>query len=281
MNQIKGEGLNIVTVEDPFEYRMAGIVQVQTQEKAGLTFASALRAILRQDPNVVLIGEIRDRETAQIAVQASLTGHLVLSTLHTNDAANAVTRLVDIGVEAYKIAAALRGVLAQRLMRKLCPTCKEVWMETPPDRLKPWIPRGTPLYRAAGCPDCAMTGYRGRFSIVEVLTVSAEVERRIAAGETAGRIAGSARVAGPQGAAGGRRGQFAQGREGPARARRLHRLRGARRSAGARSGRPGGPGHHRARPQHARARRLRRAVPPALAPRDRGHSGHRPHREER
>src|SRR5436305_1694526 len=114
INQIKSEGVNIVTVEDPVEYRMQGIVQVQVQEKAGLTFASALRSILRQDPNVVLIGEIRDRETAQIAVQASLTGHLVLSTLHTNDASNAVTRLVDIGVEAYKIAAALRGVAPRR-----------------------------------------------------------------------------------------------------------------------------------------------------------------------
>ena len=199
INQIKSEGVNIVTVEDPVEYRMQGIVQVQVQEKAGLTFASALRSILRQDPNVVLIGEIRDRETAQIAVQASLTGHLVLSTLHTNDAANAVTRLVDIGVEAYKIAAALRGVMAQRLMRKLCPTCKEVWMEAPPDRLKKWVPKGTPLYRAAGCPDCAMTGYRGRFSIVEVLTVSAEVERRIAAGETAEHIADAARRSGMKG----------------------------------------------------------------------------------
>src|SRR5437762_1098379 len=275
INQIKSEGVNIVTVEDPVEYRMQGIVQVQVQEKAGLTFASALRSILRQDPNVVLIGEIRDRETAQIAVQASLTGHLVLSTLHTNDAANAVTRLVDIGVEAYKIAAALRGVVAQRLMRKLCPTCKQVWMEAPADRLKKWIPKGTPLYRAAGCPDCAMTGYRGRFGIIEVLTVSAEVERRIAAGLRA------ARVAGAQGAAGGRRGQFAQGREGPARARRLHRLRGARRRAGARSGRSGGAGHHRARPQHARPRRLRRVVPPALAAGDRGHPGHRSHGEER
>jgi type II secretory ATPase GspE/PulE/Tfp pilus assembly ATPase PilB-like protein len=196
INQIKSEGVNIVTVEDPVEYRMQGIVQVQVQEKAGLTFASALRSILRQDPNVVLVGEIRDRETAQIAVQASLTGHLVLSTLHTNDAANAVTRLVDIGVEAYKIAAALRGVVAQRLMRRLCPTCKEVWMETPPDRLKPWIPKGTPLYRAAGCPDCAMTGYRGRFSIIEVLTVNAEVERRIAAGEPAEQIARAARRSG-------------------------------------------------------------------------------------
>ena len=199
INQIKSEGVNIVTVEDPVEYRMQGIVQVQVQEKAGLTFASALRSILRQDPNVVLVGEIRDRETAQIAVQASLTGHLVLSTLHTNDAANAVTRLVDIGVEAYKIAAALRGVVAQRLMRKLCPTCKEVWMEAPADRLKRWVPKGTPLYRAAGCPDCAMTGYRGRFGIIEVLTVSAEVERRIAAGETAEHIAGAARRSGMKG----------------------------------------------------------------------------------
>src|SRR6266849_3677919 len=199
INQIKSEGVNIVTVEDPVEYRMQGIVQVQVQEKAGLTFAAALRSILRQDPNVVLIGEIRDKETAQIAVQASLTGHLVLSTLHTNDAANAVTRLVDIGVEAYKIAASLRGVVAQRLMRKLCPTCKEVWMETPPERLRKWIPKGTPLYRAAGCPDCAMTGYRGRFSIVEVLTVSTEVERRIAAGETAEHIAGAARRSGMKG----------------------------------------------------------------------------------
>ena len=199
INQIKSEGVNIVTVEDPVEYRMQGIVQVQVQEKAGLTFASALRSILRQDPNVVLVGEIRDRETAQIAVQASLTGHLVLSTLHTNDAANAVTRLVDIGVEAYKIAAALRGVLAQRLMRKLCPTCKEVWMEAPPDRVKKWIPKGTPLYRAAGCPDCAMTGYRGRFSIVEVLNVTPEVERRIASGETAELIAGAARRSGMKG----------------------------------------------------------------------------------
>src|SRR5216110_699611 len=175
INQIKSEGVNIVTVEDPVEYRMQGIVQVQVQEKAGLTFASALRSILRQDPN------------------------LVLSTLHTNDAANAVTRLVDIGVEAYKIAAALRGVVAQRLMRKLCPTCKEVWMEAPADRLKRWVPKGTPLYRAAGCPDCAMTGYRGRFGIIEVLTVSAEVERRIAAGETAEHIAGAARRAGMKG----------------------------------------------------------------------------------
>jgi type II secretory ATPase GspE/PulE/Tfp pilus assembly ATPase PilB-like protein/CheY-like chemotaxis protein len=196
INQIKSEGVNIVTVEDPVEYRIPGIVQVQVQEKTGLTFAAALRSILRQDPNVVLVGEIRDKETAQIATQASLTGHLVLSTLHTNDAANAVTRLVDIGVEAYKIAAALRGVIAQRLMRRLCPTCREQHTDAPPDQLKRWIPHGTTLYRAAACPDCSMTGYRGRLAILEVLTMTADFERRIAAGEPADRIAAAARKSG-------------------------------------------------------------------------------------
>ena len=196
INQIKSEGVNIVTVEDPVEYRIPGIVQVQVQEKTGLTFASALRSILRQDPNVVLVGEIRDKDTAQIATQASLTGHLVLSTLHTNDAANAVTRLVDIGVEAYKIAAALRGVIAQRLMRRLCLTCREQHTDAPPDQLKRWIPHGTTLYRAAACPDCAMTGYRGRLAILEVLTMTADIERRIAAGEPADRIAAAARKSG-------------------------------------------------------------------------------------
>jgi type II secretory ATPase GspE/PulE/Tfp pilus assembly ATPase PilB-like protein/CheY-like chemotaxis protein len=184
---------NIVTVEDPVEYRIQGIVQVQVHEKAGLTFASALRSILRQDPDVVLVGEIRDRDTAQIAMQASLTGHLVLSTLHTNDAANAVTRLVDIGLEAYKIAASLRGVIAQRLMRKLCPSCKEVAVEAIPAKLQRWVPSGTPLYRAAGCPECAMTGYRGRFSIAEVLTVTPDVGRVIGSGATADKIAEAAR----------------------------------------------------------------------------------------
>ncbi len=196
IRHVQSEGVNIVTVEDPVEYRMPGIVQVQVNEKAGLTFASALRSILRQDPDVVLVGEIRDRETAQIATQASLTGHLVLSTLHTNDAPNAVTRLVDIGLEAFKIASALRGVVAQRLMRTLCPTCKEVWVEPIPPKLRKWIPEASPLYRAVGCPECAMTGYRGRFSIVEILYMSPEVERRIGAGETADRIADAAHAGG-------------------------------------------------------------------------------------
>jgi type II secretory ATPase GspE/PulE/Tfp pilus assembly ATPase PilB-like protein/CheY-like chemotaxis protein len=187
---IQGEGVNIVTVEDPVEYRLgANIVQVQVHDKAGLTFASALRSILRQDPDVVLIGEVRDQETAQIAVQASLTGHLVLSTLHTNDAPNAVTRLLDMGMEAYKIGSALRGVIAQRLMRRLCLACREVSTETPPERVARLLPAGVTLYRAVGCPECAMTGYKGRFSIVEVLVMTPELERLIGSGGTADRIA--------------------------------------------------------------------------------------------
>jgi type IV pilus assembly protein PilB len=202
---VQGEGVNIVTVEDPVEYRLgANIVQVQVNEKAGLTFASALRSILRQDPDVVLIGEIRDKETAQIALQASLTGHLVLSTLHTNDAPNAVTRLVDIGMEAYKIAPALRGVVAQRLMRRICPACRVAMTDEISERLKRFIPSGVALYSAVGCSDCSMTGYRGRFSIVEVLTMSLDLERRISEGAAAEKIAEAAR-------AGGMRSLFASG----------------------------------------------------------------------
>ena len=194
---VQGEGINIVTVEDPVEYRLGqNIVQVQTNEKAGLTFASALRSILRQDPDVVLIGEIRDKETAQIALQASLTGHLVLSTLHTNDAPNAVTRLVDIGMEAFKIAPALRGVIAQRLMRRLCASCRLISTDAISDRMARHVPAGATLYQAVGCPECSMTGYRGRFSIVEVLTSNPDLERRIAEGATAEKIAEAARAAG-------------------------------------------------------------------------------------
>ena len=194
---VQGEGINIVTVEDPVEYKLGeNIVQVQVQEKAGLTFAAALRSILRQDPDVVLIGEIRDQETAQIAVQASLTGHLVLSTLHTNDAANAVTRLVDMGIESYKLASALRGVVAQRLMRRLCMACRTEMKSSLGPKLRRHVPEGVTLYQAVGCPECAMTGYRGRFSIVEVLAVTPEIERLIGAGATADRLADAARAGG-------------------------------------------------------------------------------------
>ena len=194
---IQNEGVNIVTVEDPVEYRLGeNIVQVQVHDKAGLTFASALRSILRQDPDVVLVGEIRDQETAQIALQASLTGHLVLSTLHTNDAPNAVTRLVDMGMEAYKIATALRGVVAQRLMRRVCHACRELATEPLPQGLGRFIPAGTTLYKAVGCPQCTQTGYRGRFSVVEVLAMNSEIERRIGQGATADQIADAARANG-------------------------------------------------------------------------------------
>ncbi|MEO8199009.1 MAG: type II/IV secretion system protein [Gemmatimonadota bacterium] len=194
---VQSEGVNIVTVEDPVEYRLgSNIVQVQVNEKAGLTFAAALRSILRQDPDVVLLGEIRDTETARIAVQASLTGHLVLSTLHTNDAPNAVTRLVDMGLEAYKLASALRGIVAQRLMRRLCLTCREPHTGEIPVKLRRFVPDGVALFRSVGCSECSMTGFRGRYSIVEVLTMSPELERRIGAGLTADKIAEAAKLNG-------------------------------------------------------------------------------------
>jgi type II secretory ATPase GspE/PulE/Tfp pilus assembly ATPase PilB-like protein/8-oxo-dGTP pyrophosphatase MutT (NUDIX family) len=181
LRRLKARGVNIVTVEDPIEYRIAGIVQVQVNEKAGLTFATALRSIMRQDPDVVLIGEIRDRETAEIAIQASLTGHLVLSTLHTNDAASAVTRLIDIGVAPYKIATAVKGVVAQRLVRRLCEDCSLDGAHSP----------ATP-----SCRSCAGSGFRGRLPITEVLTGSTDFEARVASGDTVERIAEAARNAG-------------------------------------------------------------------------------------
>jgi type II secretory ATPase GspE/PulE/Tfp pilus assembly ATPase PilB-like protein/8-oxo-dGTP pyrophosphatase MutT (NUDIX family) len=184
LRQLKQRGVNIVTVEDPIEYRLPGIVQVQVRDRAGLTFATALRSIMRQDPDVLLIGEIRDRETAEIAIQASLTGHLVLSTLHTNDAASAVTRLVDIGVASYKIATAVKGVLAQRLLRRLCPRCRR--------------PSNASAHQAVGCRACGDTGYHGRLAIVEVLITTPEVERRIAESESTERIAEAARQDGMQ-----------------------------------------------------------------------------------
>lgn len=196
LRSVQARGVNIVTVEDPVEYRLQGIVQVQVNEKAGLTFPAALRSILRQDPDVILVGEIRDKETANIAVQASLTGHLVLSTLHTNDAASSVTRLVDIGIESYKIAAALKGVVAQRLMRRLCNSCRELAVGQVPERMQKYFPEQGTLYRAVGCPDCAMTGYRGRLAIEEVLQVTEEVERRIAGNESVDRINDAAREGG-------------------------------------------------------------------------------------
>ena len=199
LRTIQARGVNIVTVEDPVEYRLQGIVQVQVNEKAGLTFPAALRSILRQDPDVILVGEVRDKETAMIAVQASLTGHMVLTTLHTIDASSSVTRLMDIGIESYKLAASIKGVVAQRLLRRLCPHCRELAVGLVPDRLKKWFPDGATLYRAVGCSECSNTGYRGRLAVTEVMISSPELERRIASNDTAERLADAGRENGMRG----------------------------------------------------------------------------------
>lgn len=164
---------NIVTVEDPVEYNSFGINQVQVNDKVGLTFAKALRSILRQDPDVILLGEIRDSETAAISVQAAMTGHLLLSTLHTNTAAGAISRLVDMGVDSYLIGSTLLGVLAQRLVRKLCSECKEIVTISDVDSSFFAIPQGTAIYQACGCEKCNDTGYKGRVAIGEIITIDA------------------------------------------------------------------------------------------------------------
>ena len=175
--------INVITVEDPVEYRMAGINQVQVNAKAGLTFASALRSILRSDPDVVLLGEIRDHETAQIAIEASLTGHLVLSTLHTNDAPSAITRLTEMEIEPFLVGSALDSVVAQRLARRLCDRCRVAYQPDPQDlvNLRVGFDPGTmalpTLFRPVGCTACSNTGYRGRVAIHEVMTVTEEIER--------------------------------------------------------------------------------------------------------
>ena len=189
-------GVNIITVEDPVEYRIPGIVQVQIHEKAGLTFASALRSVLRQDPDVVLIGEIRDRETAAIAIQASLTGHLVFATLHTNDACSSIIRLTDLGVDAGKLAGALKGVVAQRLIRRLCPACKLVANAGVPRRLFGSVPGDSMIYMPVGCMECSLTGYSGRVAVTEVLVTTPEIERAIAENSVPERLLAASRASG-------------------------------------------------------------------------------------
>ena len=184
LNILNSREKNIITVEDPVEYRLSGINQVQVNVKAGLTFAAALRSILRADPDIIMIGEIRDRETAQIAVESALTGHLVLSTLHTNDAPGALSRLTEMGIEPFLTSSAVDCVLAQRLARRLCPHCKEPYQPTremlkkndfPPEVLD--LPEPPTLYRAKGCPRCNNTGYKGRLGLYEVMVVSEAIRR--------------------------------------------------------------------------------------------------------
>jgi type IV pilus assembly protein PilB len=185
LNILNRPEINSITVEDPVEYKLAGVNQVQTNLKAGLTFASALRSILRSDPDLILVGEIRDRETAQIAVESALTGHLVLSTLHTNDAPSALTRLTEMGIEPFLVSSALDCIVAQRLARRLCGKCKEEYEPTEEELLNAMFPfdpdEDLPtLYRPVGCTACGKTGYRGRMALHEVMTVTEEIERLVA-----------------------------------------------------------------------------------------------------
>jgi type IV pilus assembly protein PilB len=173
---------NIITVEDPVEYRLKGINQVQVHAQAGMTFAVALRSILRNSPDIILVGEIRDRETAMIAVESALTGHLVLSSLHTNDAPSAITRLIEMDVETFLVASAIDAVVAQRLARKLCDKCKEAYKPESTELAAIGFPEGEwdsigELFRPVGCPACSRTGYRGRIGLYEVMLVSEEIER--------------------------------------------------------------------------------------------------------
>jgi general secretion pathway protein E len=173
--------VNILTVEDPVEYRIDGIGQIQVNPRINLTFAAGLRSILRQDPDIIMVGEIRDGETAVIAVQAALTGHLVLSTLHTNDSATAAPRLVDMGVEPYLLASTIRGVLAQRLVRRLCPSCRRERRATHVEAAALGIPVDASVFEPVGCPACSGLGYRGRTGLFELLVISDEIRDLILA----------------------------------------------------------------------------------------------------
>ena len=176
LSELNKEDVNIITVEDPVEANIDGINQVHVNNKAGLSFASALRSILRQDPDIIMIGEIRDEETARIAVQASITGHLVVSTLHTNSSASTITRLEDMGIASYLIADSVIGVIAQRLVRRLCPECKRECIATPEEMEMMDMPGETPIkmYRPRGCNKCDDTGYKGRIGVYEIMTVTQE-----------------------------------------------------------------------------------------------------------
>ena len=182
LSEINAPDKNIITVEDPVEYQLLGIGQMQVNPKINLTFAAGLRSILRQDPDVIMIGEIRDRETAEIAIHASLTGHLVFSTLHTNDAASAATRLIDMGIEPFLVASSVVAVLAQRLIRKVCPDCKQAYQPDDEELIRLGVVPGKTkptFYRGIGCPACTQTGYRGRTGIHELLVLDDEIRRLI------------------------------------------------------------------------------------------------------
>jgi len=185
LNHIKSENIKVITLEDPIEYEMGGVTQIAINEKIGLTFTDALRSVLRQDPDVIMVGEMRDTETARIAMQASLTGHLVFSTLHTNDSVSAVTRLIDMGIPPYLIASSLSGVLAQRLVRTICPRCREAYQPSLEELIQLGIDPKDDIgsfYQGGGCSYCDLTGFYGRTGIFELLILDDDLRTLINSG---------------------------------------------------------------------------------------------------
>ena len=200
LGQINAKSRNVITLEDPIEYQLDGISQIQISDKKGMTFASGLRSVLRQDPDIVMIGEIRDQETAVMAIQAALTGHMVFSTLHTNDAASAVTRLLDLGIEPYLVSSSLVGVLAQRLVRRVCASCAQPYTPRQEEldalRIQPTAEETAGYRKGTGCEACRGTGYHGRVGIFELLAVDDELRSLVHDRATATSINASARRAG-------------------------------------------------------------------------------------
>ena len=200
LSHVNQKERKVITIEDPVEYQLDGINQVQVKPQIGLTFAGGLRSMLRQAPDIIMVGEIRDLETAEIAIQSALTGHLIFSTLHTNDAAGAVTRLADMGVKPYLVASTLQGVLAQRLVRTICPACRESYKPSEEEAkallLNPGEVLGFELYRGKGCLTCSDTGYKGRIGIFEFLMMTDEIREMILKNASSSDIALKAREAG-------------------------------------------------------------------------------------
>jgi general secretion pathway protein E len=192
LNRIDSVQKNVMTIEDPIEYQLGGISQMQVASKKGVTFVNALRHVLRQDPDVIMVGEVRDEETAAMCIQSSLTGHLVFSTLHTNDAAGAVSRLLDFGVEPYLVSSSLIAILAQRLLRRICPICKETYKPSANEikelAIDPDLLADAKFHKGAGCDKCFDTGYRGRIGIYELLPINEEIRDLIYRRESAGTI---------------------------------------------------------------------------------------------
>lgn len=197
LQELNDGAANIITIEDPVEYKLDGVNQVAVNNKAGLTFASGLRSIVRQDPNIIMVGEVRDAETARIAVQAALTGHLVFSTLHTNNAVGAVSRLIDMGIEPFLLTSALRGILAQRLVRCICPYCKEEYVASYGERQFLGVEaENLMLKRGRGCGHCSGTGYSGRMAVQEILPITEEISTLVLRGASEQEILAAGRTAG-------------------------------------------------------------------------------------